>query len=498
MRKLSAFGLFLVIAILCIGFTSCSDDPYESRINELVIKDVAFPATASSDTQTFRNEDLSNYVAKSSESWCNVSFVQESSQMIVTAEANETYDDRTAIVTISDTQDPTKTRTFTVSQVQKDGLFVPEDQTSFNIPTEGKLITVDVMTNIDFKVNIPSEYSDWIKQSTTASTRGLVKNTLTFNIAKNETYATRKGYIEIYDPKNTKGEVIRITINQAFTAVFNVDPQKITVDELRNEISIKVNTNVPVDVNEYSDWIMKGTIEEVDDENFIYKMIVTPFTEKKLSRTGGIVFAGAISPITTKEITVTVVQNRLLYIEETGIDVNVGGRLALTLTNDTDQEVVWTSDNEKVATVTKDGTVIGVSDGEATITVKTADGKYSDSAKVQVKEASAALLSDTWSKVIENGLVTSFTITLTNKETDRTIQLKPGSLYRVTVDGDERTMEKIGEDSVNKNLGPGESHSASFSSVAPSTPSSTATYSYYMEWDYTVDLKDFVYTANEK
>jgi hypothetical protein len=208
-------------------------------------------------------------------------------------------------------------------------LFVPEDQTSFNIPTEGKQITVDVMTNIDFKVNIPSEYSDWIKQSTTASTRGLVKNTLTFNIAKNETYATRKGYIEIYDPKNTKGEVIRITINQAFTAVFNVDPQKITVDELRNEISIKVNTNVPVDVNEYSDWIMKGTIEEVDDENFIYKMIVTPFTEKKLSRTGGIVFAGAISPITTKEITVTVVQNRLLYIEETGIDVNVGGRLAL-------------------------------------------------------------------------------------------------------------------------------------------------------------------------
>lgn len=498
MRKFSAFGLFLVIAILCMGLTSCSDDPYESRINQLVIKDVAFPATASTDTQTFRNEDLSNYVAKPSESWCSVTFVQESSMMIVTAEANDTYDGRTAVVTISDTQDPTKTRTFTVTQVQKDGLFVPEEQTSFNIPTEGKQITVDVMANIDFKVNIPSEYSDWIKQSTTASTRGLEKNTLTFDIAKNNTYDTRKGYIEIYDPKNTKGEVIRITINQAFTVVFNVDPQTITVDELRNEISIKVTTNVPVDVNDYSDWIMKGTIEEVDDENYIYKMIVTPFTEKKLRRTGGIVFSGAISPITTKNITVTVIQNRLLYVEETGIDVNIGGRLALTLTNDTGQEVVWTSSDEKIATVTKDGTVIGVSDGEATITVKTADGKYSDSAKVQVKEASAALLSDTWSKVIENGLVTSFTITLTNKETDRTIQLKPGSLYRVTVDGDERIMEKIGEDSVNKNLGPGESHSASFSSVAPSTPSSTATYSYYMEWDYTVDLKDFTYTANEK
>ena len=497
MRKLSAFGLFLVISILSIGLTSCSDDPYESRINELVIKDVAFTAEASSDTQTFRNEDLSNYVASSSESWCTVSFVVSSCQMIVTAEANDTYDARTATVTITDNKEPNKTRTFTVSQIQKDGLFVPADQTSFNIPTEGAQITVDVMTNIDFKVNISSEYSDWIKQISPASTRGLVTHTLTFEIAKNDTYATRKGYIEIYDPRNTKGEAIRIAINQAFTAIFNVDPQKITVDELRNEISIKVNTNVPVDVNEYPDWVQKGSIEEVDDENYIYKMIVTQFTEKQLMRTGEIVFEGAISPITTKEVAVTITQNRLLYIEESGIDVNVGGRLALTLRNDTEQEVVWTSDNEKVATVTKDGTVIGVADGQATITVKSADGKYSDQAKVQVKEASAALLSDTWSKVIENGVVTSFTITLTNKD-ERTIHLKPGSLYRVTVDGDERTLEKIGEDSVTKDLKSGESHSASFSSVAPATISPTAKYSYYMEWDYNVDLKDFVYTADEK
>ena len=66
------------------------------------------------------------------------------------------------------------------------------------------------------------------------------------------------------------------------------------------------------------------------------------------------------------------------------------------------------------------------------------------------------------SKVLENGIVTSFTITLTNND-DRTIHLKPGSLYRVTVDGDETTTEKIGEDSVTKDLKSGESHTASFS-----------------------------------
>ena len=175
----------------------------------------------------------------------------------------------------------------------------------------------------------------------------------------------------------------------------------------------------------------------------------------------------------------------------------IGGRFGLTLRNDTEQEAVWKSDNEKVATITKDGTVIGVADGMTTISVTSADGKYTDKVTVQVKQANAAKLNDAWSKVLENGIVTSFTITLTNND-DRTIHLKPGSLYRVTVDGDETTTEKIGEDSVTKDLKSGESHTASFSSVAPATVSETATYSYYMVWDYNVDLQDFTYTATEK
>ena len=65
MKTIKAFGLFLVITLLGIAVSSCSsDDPYESRISYLVIKDVTFSSDASSDTQTFSNEDLSNYEAK--------------------------------------------------------------------------------------------------------------------------------------------------------------------------------------------------------------------------------------------------------------------------------------------------------------------------------------------------------------------------------------------------------------------------------------------------
>jgi archaellum component FlaG (FlaF/FlaG flagellin family) len=410
--------------------------------------------------------------------------------MIVKAEENETYDDRKATVTITDTKDPTKMRTFTVTQAQKDGLIVDVYE-PFIVPTDGGQVSFDVMSNIGYIVYIPREYADWLSQA--SNTRGLETKTVTINVAKNTSQKNRVGYVGIVNSKDNN-EVTWVEIDQKFDIVFSVDPQSITVDELRNEISFNVNANIPVDVNTYPDWVQKGTIEEVDDDNYIYKMTVTPFTEKKLSRQGTIVFENAAY---FKEVAVTVIQNRLLYIEESEIEVPIGGRFGLTLRNDTEQEAVWKSDNEKVATITKDGTVIGVADGMTTISVTSADGKYTDKVTVQVKQANAAKLNDAWSKVLENGIVTSFTITLTNND-DRTIHLKPGSLYRVTVDGDETTTEKIGEDSVTKDLKSGESHTASFSSVAPATVSETATYSYYMVWDYNVDLQDFTYTATEK
>lgn len=491
MKAIKAFGLFLVITLLGIAVTSCkSDDPYESRISYLAIKDVTFSSDASSDIQTFSNENLSNYEAKSSESWCSVTFVQASCQMIVKAEENETYDERKAVVTITDTKDPTKMRTFTVTQAQKDGLIVDVAE-PFIVPTDGGQVSFDVKSNIDYIVYIPREYADWLSQA--SNTRGLETKTVTINVAKNTSQKNRVGYVGIVNSKDNN-EVTWVEIDQKFDIVFSVDPQSITVDELRNEISFNVNANIPVDVNTYPDWVQKGTIEETDDDNYIYKMTVTPFTEKKLSRQGTIVFENAAY---FKEVAVTIIQNRLLYIEESEIEVPIGGRFGLTLRNDTEQEAVWKSDNEKVATVTKDGTVIGVTDGMTTISVTSADGKYKDKVEVQVKQANAAKLNDAWSKVLENGIVSSFTITLTNND-DRTIHLKPGSLYRVTVDGEETTTEKIGEDSVTRDLKSGESHTASFSSVAPATISETATYSYYMVWDYNVDLQDFTYTATEK
>jgi uncharacterized protein YjdB len=55
--------------------------------------------------------------------------------------------------------------------------------------------------------------------------------------------------------------------------------------------------------------------------------------------------------------------------------------------NATNKDVTWSTSNENVATVSESGLVTAISEGEATITVTTIDGGYTDSIKVNVLPA---------------------------------------------------------------------------------------------------------------
>jgi len=52
----------------------------------------------------------------------------------------------------------------------------------------------------------------------------------------------------------------------------------------------------------------------------------------------------------------------------------------------TNKDIRWMSSNKKIAAVTSDGTVTAIKPGEATITVKTIDGRYIDTCIVTVTE----------------------------------------------------------------------------------------------------------------
>lgn len=88
---------------------------------------------------------------------------------------------------------------------------------------------------------------------------------------------------------------------------------------------------------------------------------------------------------------------KTLPIEVTGVEVSpktnnleVDDTRQLNATvepsNATNKDVTYTSDDDAVATVNASGLVTAVSEGEATITVKTDDGDHTDIATVNVTE----------------------------------------------------------------------------------------------------------------
>lgn len=346
---------------------------------------MTFSSDASSDTITFRYEDLSNYSIKSDTTWCRVKILKESSQIKVDVDENTSYDQRVAVVTVSDVIDTTKTRTFNVTQAQMDALLV--DTTHYSgIDTSGGTVTVKVRSNVSFSVKIDEDNEDWISQKTSASTRGLQDSSIVLNIAKNESGAERTGYVYIVSKKNSDDKVT-ITIDQEFEASINVDSTKLSIDELGGTVKVTVTSNVSYDVYSQADWITKSSTKQQNDSTTIESFKVEEFTEKKKSRTGYVIIENKAWDDLQKKIKIT--QTRALYIDDSDeISVEVGKTVTLNLTNNTgDDNVTWESSSKKIATVSSDGTVTGVAAGTATITVTSSDEEHTYSVKVKVNEA---------------------------------------------------------------------------------------------------------------
>ena len=183
MKTMKSFGYFLMLFVLGVGVCSCGDD-YESRLHELLIKDMEFEASTTSITQSqqFRNEDMTNYSITSSESWCTAKIDYDASTINVTVDArgvdevtdSDPYSDRSSTVTITDVRS-NDVRSFKVSQKQIDEIKVGSN---YQVLSEGGEVSVEVQHNVGYSLVIPDAASSWIHKKT-AGTRGLVTETET-------------------------------------------------------------------------------------------------------------------------------------------------------------------------------------------------------------------------------------------------------------------------------------------------------------------------------
>ena len=255
------------------------------------------------------------------------------------------------------------------------------DSTSFEVSTGGGTKTVNVESNISYNVSIPSD-CDWItlQSNSRARTRSSKTAALLFKISKNTTGKERSATVTIGNSSLNVSKAI--SFKQKFESTFNVDTTAVEVDELGGTFDVNVVANVSISVQPQVSWLTVGSKTDVGDGYWTQKINVLSFSNKTDQRQGKVKFLYAAG---NESKSVTVTQKRTLYIKESDVTLTkVGKDSALTFTNTEGRNVSWSSSNKKVVTVNA-GKVRAVADGKATITVKSSDGKYSDTCNITVE-----------------------------------------------------------------------------------------------------------------
>ena len=503
MRTLKSIGIILMVLVASTCLVSCGED-YHSRLPELLIKDMSFDANCDVDQdslivketkeQVFRNEDLSNLLITTDVNWCWPHIDVENSKITVSVNGNGSYDVRTAIVTITDSKDNT-TRTFKVTQTQREGIKV--DHPDYSINSGGGEIPITVQSNVAYTVEVSD--NSWIHYT---STRGLTTSTVIFTIDENNSGDVRYGTVKILN--SDKSIEAKATIKQDFSPFFELSVKDITIDELGQEFNVNYNTNINlyIDTDYVLTWLEEGALDKTDETHFVQTYKAKPFTEKKAGRSVTLYFKGTkwnISDIypDVRDRSVTVTQERTLYIptiedtESGKIEMYVGDSVLVNYVNSKKRTIAWSTNDKNIATVNEDGLVKAVSTGETTITLSSADGKYSDLVNVVVKKPDDITkdLSCEWAEeVIYNAdeEISGYAISNTFiNDSKFDIYVSKCRFYNDSLLVKERTYN-----SRTGKLAPGGALEMTQVTVAEKK-------GYYVEWDYTYFNEEYTITFTE-
>lgn len=368
-----AFHFALSLTFLLAVITSCQKAP-ELTITSPASIDLS--ADGSSGSITFMANRA--WRVSSSDSWVTLSPSSgEPSEtpvaVSVRCNANTTYEDRSATVTITMEELSQKV---TVRQPANKGIVLPTQ--SYDLQSSAKTIEVTVQANVDYTVETSV---DWIKQT---GTKGLTSKTLNFSIEENKTYDAREGKITIKPTLAGVAEQV-ISVKQAQKDALIVEKTSYDMPFGGGEIEIKVEANVAFDVTPNVEWLHYVSTKALSSSTVLIKVDENATYS---AREGKIEIAqqnGALKhTVTVKQagrIEVTSVE-----LDQTSLKLKPEETATLVATvkpdNATDKTVTWTSSDTSIATVDETGKVTAIKVGTATITAKA--GEKSAECKVTI------------------------------------------------------------------------------------------------------------------
>ena len=418
MKKIYQVVIFIMLTAvfnICVSSCSSSDD-YSSPIKGKTVSDVTFESSQGTNSVTIGDADLSGFIIKSSETWCVAT--AQGKNLNITVQPNTTYSERHATITVTDPSDQSVV-SFKILQKQNDAILI--DGKTFNVPEAGGDVTIKVQSNVKYQMEIPSSAS-WLTSK--ATTRALENSTIVLSATANNSGDEREATVKLTN--TASGVSSQFTVKQDLTPVVSIDTDEFQIDEFGGEVEVAVNSNIAIDVKFSDDWISSAGTTAKGDFGFVQKIKVAKLTGSESSRTANVVFTDKLGKWDIKK-TVTFKQTKSLSIQDDDIEINVGDSYSLKLINNIGGSVKWSSSNTSIATVDNDGKVKGVGGGTATITVTSADGKYSDKVNVTVKASLSIQDTD-----VEILVGKSYTLTAINK-TGSTLSWKSSKTSVATV-----------------------------------------------------------------
>lgn len=258
--------------LLLMSFWGCSKNNDENNLDpstniclELSQTELIFEAEG--EIQNFR---ISAYTADKYESvewmivnecaWCRTDIIHGYGEQTVSVTVNaytETEDRNVNLLIKAGEQ----TKVLTITQKHINAIILSKDK--FEVSQEGGNIEVEVKSNIDYEVIIPTQFQQWIKEI--PESKAMTTRNFNFEIFENETYEKREGYIVF------QGNKLKDTVH-----IYQVATEKSPEDSPNDEPSGDLPESVLILSKSSYDIPAAGETIEVElKTNIVYDIIIS-------------------------------------------------------------------------------------------------------------------------------------------------------------------------------------------------------------------------------
>ena len=290
---------------------------------------------------------------------------------------NENYETRTAKIKLYDKNSSASVEVI-LNQLSNTPTISAEKK-EYEVDANKQNLDIKISSNVDYTVDLQG--TEWISNRN-AKTRTLATSTLNLSIDKNDGYDSRTAKIMLYEKNGSASE--EITITQKAKNEIEIPNKEFIVDENGGTLNIEVNSNVDYKfiINDNcKEWI-KEPSKTRGLTSHTHLLEISPLGDGE-NRTGTVTVSNEDFKISKS---ITIKQRQTLIFNKAEVTVLVDKVNKLSITNLTEQDIQWSSSDESIATVNKEGEVTGMKKGDATITAKSADGKHIATCKVMVRE----------------------------------------------------------------------------------------------------------------